>query len=447
MQGLGLRSLAGNSMATLFRQLASAVIQLGTVVIVARLFGPDGNGTYAIAVLVPTLLATFLNLGLAPANVYHLGGKKINVALAWKTSLKAAFLISPAGLIIGGLAIILLGETFFQGVDKRFLWLSLASFPLLLLIAFMSSIFQGIGEFRRFNTLMLLQPTLTLILILLGLGCGWVSLIYIISAYTTAAMLSFFWGLYLLHGLLKKEPLDTHQCGESYIKKAFLYGYKAHLSNILTFLNYRLDMFLVNAFLGPASTGVYLIAVQLSERMWLLSQSVSTVLLPKLSELSDLDERKRQLTGIVARWMFVVAFFASAFLAAIAFPLINILFGSQYVEAVVTLMLLLPGVVFGSALKVLANDIAARGRPGLNMVTSLVVVAVNVALNVILIPLMGIEGAAISTSAAYFVSFMLCLVIQARISRVSVLATVTPNQDDIRIIKWTFESIRRKVRG
>lgn len=431
-------------MATLVRQLASAFIQLGTVVIVARLFGPDGNGTYAIALLLPTLLATFLNLGLAPANVYHLGGGVINVALAWKTSLKAALFISPVGLIIGGLAILLLEDTFFQGVDKIFLWLSLASFPLLLLITFLGSIFQGVGDFRRFNALMLLQPALTLFLILIGLACGWDALFHVILAYTIATVLSLFWGLYFLRSFLKNESADEPNCNGSYVRRAFFYGYKAHLSNILAFLNYRLDIFLVNAFLGPASTGVYLVAVQLSERMWMLSQSVSAVLLPKLSGLSDGDERKRRLTGVAARWMFVVALCASALLAAIAVPMINILFGAQYQEAVVALTLLLPGVVVGSALKVLANDIAARGRPGLNMVTSLVVVAVNVALNLILIPSMGIEGAAVSTSAAYLVSFILCLVIQARVAGGSVLATVTPNEDDIIIIKWGFASFRQK---
>ena len=447
MQGLGLRHLAGNSMATLARQLVSAVIQLGTIIVVARLFGPDGNGAYAIAVLVPTLLATFLNLGFAPANVYYLGGKKINVVVAWNVSVKAAFLITPVGLFAGFLAILFFSDTFFQGVDRRFLFLSLLSFPLLLLNNFISSIFQGLGDFRKFNILLLLQPALTLLLTLLGFAFGWFSLMCVISAYITAIACSFLLGFYLLQGLLRKEVLDKLQSDDGYMKKAFLYGYKAHLGNILTFLNYRLDIFLVNAFLGPASTGIYLIAVQLSERMWLLSRSVSTVLLPRLSGLSDIDERKRRLTGIAARWMFFVALCASGILAAIAFPLINILFGSQYLEAVMTLIFLLPGVVVGSALKVLANDIAARGRPGLNMVTSLVVVVVNVVLNVILIPLIGIEGAAISTSVAYFVSFVLCLVVQARISGGSVLATVTPNEDDIKIIKWVFESIRNKIPG
>ncbi|WP_269851929.1 oligosaccharide flippase family protein [Methanosarcina horonobensis] len=53
---------------------------------------------------------------------------------------------------------------------------------------------------------------------------------------------------------------------KNYTKECLGYGWKAHLSNILAFVNYRADLFLVNFFLTPAATGIYLIAVQIAEK-------------------------------------------------------------------------------------------------------------------------------------------------------------------------------------
>lgn len=39
-------------------------------ILLARVPGPEGNGNYAVVILLPNMLSTFLNLGVAPANVH-----------------------------------------------------------------------------------------------------------------------------------------------------------------------------------------------------------------------------------------------------------------------------------------------------------------------------------------------------------------------------------------
>ena len=58
--GLGLRSLLANFGKTVGRQLWAAALQLGVVVIVARAYGPEGNGIYSVALLLPTMLYLLL---------------------------------------------------------------------------------------------------------------------------------------------------------------------------------------------------------------------------------------------------------------------------------------------------------------------------------------------------------------------------------------------------
>jgi len=117
-----------------------------------------------------------------------------------------------------------------------------------------------------------------------------------------------------------------------------------------------------------------------------------------------------------ARFVFIVTILGALFLALIISPLVNILFGADYSEATGALRWLLPGIVLGGVARVLANDLAARGRPELNMYTALLVVIVNVLANIILIPGMGIKGAAIATTLAYSINFVVKLALYARLS-------------------------------
>jgi O-antigen/teichoic acid export membrane protein len=68
---------------------------------------------------------------------------------------------------------------------------------------------------------------------------------------------------------------------------------------------------------------------------------------------------------------------------------------------VAALIWLLPGIVMGSATRIVAYDFSARGRPELNSYLAIVVLVINVAANLVLIPRYGIIGGALSTTIAY----------------------------------------------
>jgi len=149
---------------------------------------------------------------------------------------------------------------------------------------FILSIFQGMQKFKEYNLLLLTKPFLTLLFVIALVLSDNTDMTTLIAAYLLTVFLTLILSVFLLQKYLK---LDVIESEENYTKKALNYGYKAHLSNILAFVNYKADIFLVNLLMNPASAGIYVIAVQLSEKLWMLSQAVSTVLLPRLSELSN----------------------------------------------------------------------------------------------------------------------------------------------------------------
>jgi len=66
--------------------------------------------------------------------------------------------------------------------------------------------------------------------------------------------------------------------------------------------------------------------------------------------------------------------------------------------------------------RVLANDIAARGRPELNIWTAIITFIVNIVGNVLLIPEYGIKGAAIATTLSYIATTIACIIFYAKLS-------------------------------
>jgi len=409
MSDLGLKALVKNTATTLGRQLIAGIIQLVTAVIIARVFGPEGNGQFTVALLFPMVLITFLNLGIGSANVYHIGSGKVSLSTALRTSIRLWLILGVTGTVIGALSIYFGAVRLFPGVDVSLLWWSLAVFPVTLGQNYLISMFQGLQLFREFNYVLLVQPVVTLMLVVVITVTGIADVGYLIVAYLVGLVMAILVSIYFLAYFENADNVIPDNA--DYFSSAINYGYKSNLSNILAYVNYKADIFLVNFLIGTSAAGIYIIAVQLVERLWMLSQSVSIILLPRLSQLNSDETKRRQITPIICRWVIALTLLGSIVLGVLSSPLIGLLFGEAYLEAVEPLLFLLPGILAGSGTKILANDIAARGRPELNMYTAWIVVIVNIAGNMILIPPYGLAGAAAATSIAYVLNLLLKMLI------------------------------------
>lgn len=436
---VGFRKFGLDVAATLVRQVGSGLIQLVIVIAIARLYGPEGNGAYTVAMLLPLTLASLMNMGVGPANVYFLSAGLLRPKDAWKKVLKLYLALSLLGLVVGCLVILLSGESLFSGVDVTLLWLALVAFPISLFLAFVSSFFQGLQQFRIFNLVLLLQPIVALTFILSFFVFDLEGVYFVILAYILSALITSMVAVVKLKPLLRVvDAKNIEKECPSFVS----YGLKAHLSNIITFLNYKADLFLVNILVGPVGAGVYAIAMQFSEKLWLFSGAVSTVLLPKLSELSSSEAEKSALTPVICRWVLMITALGCLVLVCVADLLVRLLFGQEFMTAVPALLALMPGIVLWAGGRVVANDIASRGKPEINLYISVVVFLVNVSGNLILIPIFGLVGAAIATSVAYGLDFFIKIFFYLRITSNKFSDVVFVGRADLCMLKSVLMRIR-----
>lgn len=432
---LGLRKISLDIGATLARQMFALFLGLGTSMIIARALGPDGNGQYSLAMLLPTFLVVFFNFGISPANVFYVGRDPSASLVAYRASIRIWFVLSAFGVGVATIVILFKARQWFPGVSSPLIWIASALFPLGLLQAYLLSLLQAAQDFRRYNSVMIVSPIIMLVLVLgvFLLDGGVVGIIFA-SLLTQFFILVFTFFAVRIH-VLNKKKVCTQLTWIEYARTAINYGFKSHMSNIITFFNYKIDIFLVNMFFSPTYAGVYVISVNMAERLWLLSQAVSTVIFPRLSELHAEEEVRRQLTPLIARWMLIMVTIAACLFAVLGQYLIRFIYGLGYVGATEPFLFLLPGMVLASITKILANDIAARGRPELNMYTSFVVIFINILGNLYLIPRLGLTGAAIATTTAYSVQAVLLVWMYARLSCNCWHFLISFGQQDAKIFK------------
>ena len=139
-------------------------------------------------------------------------------------------------------------------------------------------------------------------------------------------------------------------------------------------------IFLLLLFLDDIAVGLYSVAVLISERIWLVSQSVSSVLFARIANLSD-DVERNKFTSLASRNTLLMTFFGGLILALVSHWFINLFFGESYSQSVIPFLYLIPGVVIFSMSKVLANDFIGRGYPEINTYIAFVTALCNLVLN------------------------------------------------------------------
>jgi O-antigen/teichoic acid export membrane protein len=424
--------------ATFFRQVFAGILQIITLVIIARVLSVSEMGQYTILILIPMLLSQILTLGIQSANIYGIGRKLINESQVLYINLILLFLVSSVGTIVTIIFLLCFSTKFFPGIPSDLLLLSTLAIMPLTFVTVLPSILQAIQKFVLFNIICIIQPLILLISIVLSIILVQ-SIYFIFYAYITASFITFF----ILVGLLVKKIKPKKYSIKLFYKKFFSYSIQSHLSNIVTLLNYRSSLLIIGYFTSPISVGIYSVGLQLVEKLWLPSQAASTIILPKITNLINNHEKEvAEITIDTARIVFIVTLIISVvFIGVLPFA-INLLFGIQYKESIIIALILLPGILAWTPSRILANDIAARGLADVNLKNALYVLTLNIVLSLILVPKFGIIGAGVATTIAYSFDLFLRLYAYKKITNINVGMKLIPRKSDYFLIISTLKGLR-----
>ncbi len=174
---------------------------------------------------------------------------------------------------------------------------------------------------------------------------------------------------------------------------------------------YKVDIIMVRTFLTDELTGEYAAALALAEHLWVVPMAIQGMFIHSASKLWS--ERKLRTIDRMAskttRYTLMLSALLAMGVAVLAEQFIPLYYGPGFENAVLPLLLLLPGTIAFAVIR--PSYAIGQGSGTLKPIVLATGVAavVNVALNFLLIPRFGIVGAAIATSVGYAVMLPLHL--------------------------------------
>jgi len=174
------------------------------------------------------------------------------------------------------------------------------------------------------------------------------------------------------------------------------------LSSAAAFIYLRIDQVMVGQILGEEAVGIYAVGVKLTEVFYFIPGVICGSLFPAIVNARKTSSalyysRLKKLYLLLGFLGLVVA----APVAFLAQPFVNFVFGSAYLGATPVLQIYIWSSISLFIGAVVGQQLMAENRTRAIFILNFSAMIVNIVLNLILIPRVGLIGAAISTLIAY----------------------------------------------
>lgn len=396
-------SVASGTIVNLATRVAGVVLGLGLTLVTARL-GTGEQGAFALFTTVESaLLMLGSGFGIAIA-------RRISHHRERPNGLVGATIL--ASVMLGTMCAIVLVWLSSNGRSSfHYLWVLACSAPLMFLTPNLAGLWLGAGRMTAMARITLATPVLSL----LGVGVclivqAQISLMSVLGSWAAArvvvslATLAAAWR----GGWIARPDLIALRGELGFVA---VIGF----TNLLGLLNYRVDLFLVDHFLGLSATGVYSVAVLVAELLWLVSSSVTQAAYARIGAPDGVDAGRMTVRVVHASLLALALLCLPLWLAAALF--LPVMLGADYAAAVPLLGMLFPGVLaYGAASSLSAYFTNHAGRPLIPAALAGLSLLINVLSSLLLIPRMGTMGAALATSVSYVLSVCMSGWIFSRLS-------------------------------
>ncbi len=215
----------------------------------------------------------------------------------------------------------------------------------------------------------------------------------------------------LLLGYISKRYITRwNDCTLSWLGKHYAFGLRSFLSGTMAELNTRVDVIMLGIFMNDLAVGIYSMAAIIAEGISQLSIVLRDNLNPIITQyfFSDRhDELQSYLRRSIKLFYLLMAavYLISIFLFSHALEFLT--GGVEFAGSWYVFLILSAGFSLASGYLPLNMLLAQGGYPAIHMRLKIYVVAVNMAANLLLIPIFGVYGAALGTAFSFVSSVIL----------------------------------------
>lgn len=417
---IGLRGWQADLVSNFTATAAMSMCGMLTGVLVARLLGPTGRGELAAAIIWPTFIMNMVSLGMPQATIFFSGKFREDPGRVMGSVLPIGVIQGVLGFMIGWLLIPgILSE---QGASV----IEMSRWYLLIVlvgigISYSIFVLQGSARFLAWNIGRIIGPVCYLAVIatywLLDIHEAMAVMWAMIATSLLPPVVGVMW-------LLKRE---TVRFTSDLIRPLLDYGGRSWLASIPVMMNARLDQLVMSAFIAPTELGYYAIAVVWAGITLPVSSAIANTAFAHLA--GACTDRDSHPTTIRAFRYGLFANLIAASALGISTPLLlPVVFGSQFIPSVVPAIVLVAASVASGMNYVVSDSLRGLNRPlgpAIAEGVGLLMTGLSLAM---LLPILGIVGAAIASLLSYLTTFIVLVILlqQASLTNWRVLFDLRP---------------------
>jgi O-antigen/teichoic acid export membrane protein len=387
--------------------LATALLGYFLKIYLARNLSTESFGLFYAVLSLTALLFLLKDMGLGPAlakylpEFYHKKDFK---------NLKSAILFSYFFQFLAGILIAIIFYLNSDYISANFFHNAGATPVLIVMLAELviasstvKFVLQGLQFIKSYAAVELLRIIFVLFFVLFFISNGTVG---VAMSYLFASLsMQIIFSIYIIS---KTRKMKAENCTDRKIFKMIVkFGSYFFFGGVAGFLIAYTDTLVLTALRTLNEVGLYQVAISTSQVLWGIALALSVVLMPVISEMWIKNEKEKVSKGISFLLKYTMVILIPAMILMVAFSeiVINLLFGFRYLEASSSLQILAFGAVFYSLMTIYATTLASIGRPDISTKITILVGVFNLFANIILIQIIGIIGAAVATTTAYFIGF------------------------------------------
>jgi stage V sporulation protein B len=267
--------------------------------------------------------------------------------------------------------------------------------PFGVFVSIYTGFFQGFKKMERMSYTLISSQVFRVIVsaILVWLG-------YKVVGAIIGSSLAFVFGVFVAYFLFR--PLNIHYTKANFntFFEVFKFSIPTSISGLATIIFAFTDIFLIGKLLDITAVGIYGAASPTARLTIAIAIAISATILPIVAEkkAKNGQEKIKHHTYQSLMYFILAAVPIMVGLYFIAPWLLSTLFGPAYAAGTTAFRILIIGSFFISIHIVLAGSFQGIGWPSIPMYVIITAASINLFLNFKLIPLYGIEGAAIATT-------------------------------------------------
>ena len=366
--------------------------------LIARMIGVESTGAYFLALSITTMFSVLTDFGLQPVLIRELAKGKDN----WRDLVRNTLTLKL--LFVALSALIVVAFVHIMGYDvevKTLVYVAIAVMSVDAVTLTMYGLLRGIQILLYESIGMFVGQTIT---VTVGLAALFLDLpiVYLVVALLCGSVFNAFFSTAMVWRRLGRERILRFSWNSKVVKLLLKTALPFALAGIFVKVYSYVDTLAISKFFGEAEVGIYAVAYKLTYAFQFLPMAFVAALYPALSSL--IQTRNKELSSVFEKSLLYMMFLVTPIVFgiwAIAEPLIAITVGPEFIAAAPVLSTLIFVLFFLFLDFPIGSLLNAADRQTLKTTLMGITMVINVVANFILIPWIGVLGAAVAANISF----------------------------------------------